>query len=72
VLSYARVAKNGTAVMVALNMSPAPQVVSLDVEAAGVKRGKLRTLMVSPSSMARPASAERIELPPFGAWVGAQ
>lgn len=72
VLSYARVAKNGTAILVALNMSAVSQMVSLDVKSAGVRGSKLTTLMVSPVSMERPASAKAITLPAYAVWVGAQ
>lgn len=72
VLSFARVAKDGTAVLVALNMSPVSQTVSLDVKAAGVRHSKLTTLMASPVSMEKPTSARFITLPAYAAWVGAQ
>jgi alpha-glucosidase len=72
VLSYARVAKDGKAILVALNMSAAPQTVSLDAKSAGIRQSSLTTLMTSPASMERPASAGTIVLPPFAAWVGAQ
>ncbi|MFL6600254.1 MAG: glycoside hydrolase family 13 protein [Steroidobacteraceae bacterium] len=72
VLSYARLAKDGTAILVALNMSALPQTVSLDVKSAGVRGSALTTLMMSPVSMAAPASARTISLPPYAAWVGAQ
>jgi len=68
VLSYARVAKGGQKVLVALNMSDTPQTVSLDTK--GTK--PLKTLMASPAGMTAPKSAAAVTLPPFGAWVGAQ
>lgn len=72
VLSYARVASDGKAILVAVNMSATSQTISLDVKSAGVRQAALTTLMTSPASMARPASADAIALPPFAAWVGAQ
>ena len=72
VLSYARVARDGKAILVALNMSATPQTISLDLKASGVREAPLKTLMTSPASMARPASAGAITLPPFAAWIGAQ
>jgi alpha-glucosidase len=72
VLSYARVAKDGTAVLVALNMSASPQIVSLDVKSAGIRQFALTTVMMSPVSMVPPTSASAIALPPYAAWVGAQ
>jgi alpha-glucosidase len=71
VLSFARVAKNGTAVLVALNMSAAPQTVSLDTHSAGIRQSAVTTLMMSPASMNRPASARSIRLAPFATWIGA-
>jgi len=68
VLSYARVAKGGQTVLVALNMSDTPQTVSLDTRSTR----PLKTLMASPAGMTAPKSAAAITLPPFGAWVGAQ
>jgi alpha-glucosidase len=72
VLSFARVAMGGKAILVALNMSATPQTISLDVKSAGVRQATLTTLMTSPVSMAKPASASAITLPPYAAWVGAQ
>jgi alpha-glucosidase len=72
VLSYARVVKDGQAILVALNMSAVPQTISLDVKSARVRQSTLTTLMTSPVSMARPASASAITLPPYATWVGAQ
>ena len=68
VLAYARVAKEGGKVFVALNMSGEPRTVSL--EAKSSKR--LKTLMASPAGMAKPVDLTAITLPPFGAWVGVQ
>jgi len=72
VLSYARVTKDGKAILVALNMSATPQTVSLDVKSAGVRQSGLTTVMMSPASMERPLSAGAITLPAYAAWVGAQ
>jgi alpha-glucosidase len=68
VLSYARVAKGGQTVLVALNMSDTPQTVSLDTKSTK----PLKTLMASPAGMTAPKSVTAVTLPPFGAWVGAQ
>jgi alpha-glucosidase len=68
VLSYERVAKDGRAVLVALNMSGEPQTVFLDTKSTK----PLKTLMASPAGMARPTTTTAITLPPFAAWVGAQ
>jgi alpha-glucosidase len=68
VLSYARVAKDGQSVLVALNMSDSAQTVSLDTRSTK----PLKTLLASPVGMAQPKSTSEVILPPFGAWVGAQ
>jgi alpha-glucosidase len=68
VLSYARTAKDGRTVLVALNMSSAPQTISLDTK----KTAPPRTLMASPATMPRPSSVTAITLPAFAAWVGSQ
>jgi alpha-glucosidase len=69
VLTFARVAANGEAVIVALNMSASTRTVSLDLAAAGVRPGQLKPLMTSPASASASGSAS-ISLAPFGTWVG--
>jgi alpha-glucosidase len=69
VLSYVRVTGDGRAILVSLNMSATPQVLSLDLKAAGVKGSKVTPLMASPASMSNPGSTRHITLPPFAAWV---
>lgn len=69
VLSYARVARDGTAVVIALNMSPSSQRISLDLRATGIRGRQVRTLLASTAS-AGPAKDREIELPPFTAWIG--
>jgi alpha-glucosidase len=68
VLCYARVAATG-AVVVALNMSPRPQTVSLGLRSAGLHESHLTTLLASPSSITEPAADRPLVLPPFAAWV---
>jgi alpha-glucosidase len=69
VLSYARVTATGETVIVALNMSPQPQQLSLGLAQAGLKGAQLRTLLSSPSVMADAPAEQRINLPPYAAWV---
>ena len=71
VLSYARVAADGKAVVVSLNMSAQDQSVALGLGAAGLKGTRCRTLLSSPKGPEVRCTAERIALPPFGAWVAA-
>jgi alpha-glucosidase len=70
VLSYARVADDGKAVIVSLNMSPQTQSVSLGLAAAGVPGSHLTTLLSSPGPPADDGAASGPKtLPPYAAWV---
>jgi alpha-glucosidase len=71
VLSYARVAADGNAVLVSLNMSPAPQTVSLGLAAAGLRGGRLTTLLSSPATIAAGGAERPLTLPPYAAWIAA-
>ena len=70
VLSYARMSPKGKALIVVLNISAEPQTVSLELDAAGVRGGQLKTLMSSPASMQHPTREKKIELAPYGTWIG--
>ena len=71
VLSYARVAEDGAAMIVALNMSAAPQTLSVDLAAAGVACRRCATLLSSPSGIASVKAGGSVTLPPYAAWVAA-
>jgi alpha-glucosidase len=71
VLSYARVAGDGSAVVVALNMSPAPQTLSLGLAAAGVHGARLKTLLSSPVPLPDADTVSAVTLQPYAAWVAA-
>ena len=71
VLSYARVAADGSAVVVSLNMSPAPQTVSLGLAAAGIRGAHLKTLLASPAPLPDAAAGGSVALQPYAAWVAA-
>jgi alpha-glucosidase len=71
VVSYARVAGDGTTVVVALNMSAQPQSVSLQLERAGVAGSRLTTLLASPAPIPGGAAGQPVALAPFAAWVAA-
>jgi len=71
VLSYARVAKDGTAVLVALNMSAQPQSVSFHLSEANIRRSHLTNLMTSPEQDAGSSSVSPVRLAPFGVWIEA-
>lgn len=69
VLSYARVAADGAAVLVVLNMSADPHSVSLDLPGAGIAVRRVSTLLASPATLSAIHNLRRIQLPPFAAWV---
>jgi len=71
VLSYARVAADGRAVLVLLNMSADPQIVLLDLPGAGIAVRRVSTLLASPATLSAIHNLRRIQLPPFAAWVAA-
>jgi alpha-glucosidase len=71
VLSYARVAGDGNAVVVVLNMSPAPQSLSLGLAAAGIRGTRLKTLLASPTPLPDTAAGGSVTLQPYAAWVAA-
>ena len=69
VLSYLRLAPNGHAVVVALNMSSSSQTISLDVARAGAHGSTVGTLLVSPDGAKTFVSTRNVTLQPFGSWV---
>jgi alpha-glucosidase len=69
VLSYARVAADGTAVIVSLNMSGVTQKISLGLKAAGVRGSRLTTLVANPAGITDAAADRDVVLPPYAAWV---
>jgi alpha-glucosidase len=68
VLSYARRAPNGHAIVVSLNMSPISQPISLNLRTAGIHGKHLKTLLSSPNGIDSSATGE-VTLPPYGAWI---
>jgi alpha-glucosidase len=72
VLSYVRTAPKGSSpVVVAINMSAAEQVVTLDLSQTGVQGRAVRTLLASDASLESASSLQNVKLPPYSAWVGA-
>jgi alpha-glucosidase len=69
VLSYARVAADGEAVLVSLNMSAQAQTLRLGLAKAGVRGSQLRTLMSSPGPLPDSSAERPLTLPPFAAWI---
>jgi alpha-glucosidase len=68
VLSYARRAPNGHAIVVSLNMSPISQPLSLKLHTAAIHGKHIKTLLSSPEGIDSTATGE-VTLPPYGAWV---
>jgi len=69
VLTYLRVADDGAAVFVALNMSPRSQQIAPRLAQAGVKGARLETLLSSPVPLGAVAPGETVTLTPYAAWV---
>jgi alpha-glucosidase len=71
VLTYVRVAPEGSAMLVALNMSPRAQSVAPGLAAAGIHGARLRTVLSSPAPLPDVAADAQFTLPPYAAWVAA-
>jgi alpha-glucosidase len=69
VLSYARVASDGHALLVSLNMSAQPQTLRLDLKADGLHGEVLRTLLSSPGVLPDVALGTPVTLPPYACWL---
>ena len=69
VLTYARVAPDGQAILVSLNMSPKTQTFTPGLAAAGIHGSRLRTLLSSPGQLPDAAAAATVTLQPYAAWV---
>jgi alpha-glucosidase len=70
VLSWLRRAGDGTAVLVALNLSATPQTVSFDLQPQGVRGGRASTLLSSFGKPGQPVELQKVVLPAYAAWVG--
>ena len=68
VLSYARLAPDGHAIVVSLNMSVTPQTISLNLHAAGIHGSHLTPLLSNPQGI-QSTAAGKLTLPPFAAWI---
>ena len=69
VLSWVRQAPGMPQVVVSANFTAEPQIVNLEAGDAGLRPGHLKTLLKSPGG-ADPASLDKIELGPFGVYIG--
>jgi alpha-glucosidase len=68
VLSWMRQSEGSPAIVITANFTAEPQVVNV-MGGAGLKAGKVKTLLKSPGG-ADPKSLDRIELGPFGVYIG--
>jgi alpha-glucosidase len=71
VLTYVRVAPEGSAMLVSLNMSPRSQSVAPGLAAAGIRGARLRTVLSSPAPLPDVAADAQFTLPPYAVWVAA-
>jgi len=69
VLTYARVADDGSAVFVALNMSPRSRTIVPRLGEAGLSGTHLETLLASPAPIDAGAPGAAVTLAPYAAWV---
>jgi alpha-glucosidase len=69
VLSWMRQASGSPLIVISANFTADPQTVNLTGGTAGLKAGKVKTLLKSPGAK-DPASLEAIELGPFGVYIG--
>lgn len=70
VLSYLRKSADGTAVLVALNLSAKPQTVSYNLEAQGLHGRHASILLSSSGKAGQSADLTKVVLPAYGSWVG--
>jgi alpha-glucosidase len=69
VLSWLRKAPDGELVVVACNLTPQAQSVSIDLARQGIHRARVKTLMKTPGAQ-DPESLDRVQLGPYGVYVG--
>jgi alpha-glucosidase len=70
VLAFLRKAANGTAILVALNFTPASRTVSFNLEPQGVPGRQMTTVLSSFSKAGQSSSLRGLVLPAYGAYVG--
>lgn len=72
VLCYMRTGPEGKSpVIVAINISSQPQMITLDPKQFGIDRAKTHTLATSAPSLQDVLSLQSVTLPPFASWVAA-
>ena len=68
VLSYARTASDGKAVIVALNFSATPQTITLDPTTAGATGKTVKTVLASNPAL-NATTLTNVTLPPYASWI---
>jgi alpha-glucosidase len=69
VLSWTRQAPGASQVVVSVNFTAEPQTVNLATSGADHAPARLKTLLKTPGAV-DPVSLDRIELGPFGVYIG--
>ncbi len=69
VLSWLRKSSHGEAVVVACNFTAEPRTMSFNLRAEGIQEERVKTLLKSPGAP-EPRSLDRIELEPYGVYIG--
>jgi alpha-glucosidase len=69
VLSWLRQAEGSPAVIIACNFTAHPQTVQFDLSSNNITAKRATTLLKTPG-VSGPASVEKVDLPPFGVYIG--
>jgi len=69
VLSYARTAPSGHALIISLNMTATPQTLHLDLTPANISTTRVKTLLADDASLSSITSLQNVTLPPFATLI---
>ena len=69
VLSYLRSNGPGESVVVAMNFTPRPQTITVDLAGTGVDGSEVHTLLTDAPGLQKAASLKRLILPPYATWI---
>ena len=61
--------RDPNASVVAVNMSPQPQTITVDLTGTGIEGTKVHTLAASEPSLQSVSTLVSVTLPPFASWV---
>ena len=70
IVSWIRKTGDGTTVLVALNLSASPHVATFDLASQGVPGKRAQTLLSSFLTAGSSVQLEKLELPPYGSFIG--